>query len=291
MKAVSMSRELFDRVKQMKMDRQVILSIHSVYDTVINTVDAGYKLITILSPGKPLVPLSIRIPDPAGFESFKHHKTLTLGFTPESSIRLSDPEVVDLYLYPHIQEIPKLVSAAEKLLDFLARKASPDSFYGMVQPLLSSARLDGSDGWNHSAQEIMLPRIAKYLRTLSLSETIDSNLNVYGFGRGLTPSSDDFVLGLGAVFQYAGDSRLNLVKQHGERFLPSTTFISGQMLQNAWNGQYGISVHQLFSAMASERLSEGVLAEFTAYGHTSGMDALCGIVTGIQILGGREFTV
>ncbi len=282
MKDINISKDLFT---QLKKDKQLVLSILSVYDDVINTVDSNKTLISFLNQGKRLVPMGILIKDKVKFQRLKKYITLTIGFTDQSVIRLNaGVDVSDLYLYSRPQNINKVISANAVLLEFLQRNAPVDSFYPIIHSLITDDAMNCTNSWDNNAKEIMIPKLKKYLQALSQDGCIDNNLNVLGYGKGLTPSSDDFVLGISAVFQYVGDLRLNAVKNHGEKLLDTTTFISSQMLKNAWHGQYNLFLHQLFQAIEEDNLCEEILLDVISYGHTSGVDTLCGIVMGIEII-------
>lgn len=268
-----------------------MLSIQSVYDEVINTVDSKKTLISFLNHRKRLVPMGILIKDEAEFQSLKQHATLTIGFSDQCVIHLNaGVEITDLYLYPRPHNISKVILANAVLLEFLQRNASADSFYTIIRPLVTDNAVNCANSWDNKSKEIIIPKLSKYLQALSQNDCIDTKLNVFGFGRGLTPSSDDFILGMSAVFQYAGDVRLNAIKSHGEKFLDKTTFVSSQMLKNAWRGQYNTFLHQLFQAIEEDKLSEEILLDIVSYGHTSGIDTLCGITIAIEMIKNDQIT-
>ncbi len=288
MKNSSISRDLFEKIK---MDRQLILSIHSVYCDVINTVDPNKTLISFLNHGKRLVPMGMIIEDELEFQNLKKYTKLTIDFTDKSTIRLNaGVEVTDLYIYSHTQNIKKVISVQSILKEFLKRNAPIDSFYTIIHQFINEDAINCNYLWDSNSRAIIIPKLKIYLQALSQNSCIDNKLNVFGFGRGLTPSSDDFILGISAVFQYIGDLRLNAIKNHGEKFLETTTYISSQMLKNAWNGQYNMYLHKLFQAIEEDEVSEEILLDIISYGHTSGIDTLCGIIMGIEILKNDEIT-
>lgn len=267
------------------MDRQLILSIHSVYCDVINTIDSNKTLISFLNRGKRLAPMSIIVEDELKFQSLKKYDKLTIDFTPQSALQLTaGVEVSDLLLYSRPHNIDKVISVQKKIKEFLARNAQEDSFYPIIHPLIVEDEIVCNNLWVNNSREIIIPKLKFYLQALYQKSCIDNKLNIYGFGRGLTPSSDDFILGISAVFQYTGELRLNAIKCHGKKFLDTTTFVSSQMLKNAWNGQYNMYLHKLFQAIGEGTLSEELLLDIISYGHTSGVDTLCGVIMGIEIL-------
>lgn len=218
------------------------------------------------------MPMGIVLPEKEKLDTLKTLDTLTIGFTSSSLIKIEDEiEVVDLFVYSRPEHKHAFLSAYPVLIDFLIRKSSIDSFYKVI------TRAGGS-------KELVFSKLNTYLQALCHNSCVDETMNVFGFGRGLTPSSDDFILGLSSIFQYMGDKRLELIKVHGKKYLETTTFVSCQMLRNAWLGHYNFFIHQLLQAIVHNQLSEEILLSTTSYGHTSGMDTLFGITTGIKII-------
>ncbi|MEW7867058.1 DUF2877 domain-containing protein [Aeromonas diversa] len=107
---------------------------------------------------------------------------------------------------------------------------------------------------------------------VDLSSTLKRLL---GYGQGLTPSGDDFLLGV--LFALEGIRNL----RRGELvvallpLLGRTTDISAAMLLFATMGHYGEHLLQL-GAGESEILNRAVTQVFE-YGHSSGHDILCGV--------------
>lgn len=277
----SISKDLFTKIKT---DKPLRLSVHSTYRDVINTVDAAGNLVSFLNHKKWLSPMSIAIGDLAEFEKLRQEQAFTLAFAEESRINLSGITVVDLSLSARPAFRQQLISAGPILLRFLEQCAPPDSFYAVLRQCITGDAPACDSDWDNRARQIMVPKLNRYLQALYQHRPIDESLNVLGFGRGLTPASDDFILGLHALLQYAGDSRAQELKNHDRQYLGKTTLISAQMLKNAWNGHYNQHLHRLFQAIEQSELSAQTLREVASYGHTSGMDTLCGVWTGIDML-------
>lgn len=273
-----------DLLMKIKMDKPVGLSMHSIYRDVINTVDVDGNLIVLLNHKKHLSPMSIVIDDLVEFENLRQQGTFTLAFAGESLVDLSDIAMIDLYLYARPAFCPQLISAGSILLRFLEQSAPPDSFYAILSQLITGEAVPCESSWDNRAREIMIPKLSQYLQALYQHRPIDENLNILGFGRGLTPASDDFILGLSALLQYAGDPRAQAIKSHGTQYIGTTTFVSAQMLKNSWNGHYNLHLHRFFQAIEQGALTGQILREVSAYGHTSGFDTLCGVLMGIEFL-------
>lgn len=106
-----------------------------------------------------------------------------------------------------------------------------------------------------------------------------------GFGEGLTPSGDDFIVGL--LWGVTTDKRLEAVllkilRRGLASLVNKTNDISGQMLQYAAEARFTESLVRL--ARADDRTDLcAVFENIAAFGHTSGLDTLCGLLTGLQI--------
>ena len=106
-----------------------------------------------------------------------------------------------------------------------------------------------------------------------------------GLGEGLTPSGDDFIVGL--LWSMATDKRLStaLLPIMRRALIPRTTrtnFISGQMLRYAGEAQFTEPLVRLARADERTRLC-AVFEDIAAFGHTSGLDTLCGLLSGLKI--------
>ncbi len=107
-----------------------------------------------------------------------------------------------------------------------------------------------------------------------------------GLGEGLTPSGDDFVLGLMAVMHYGqrpGARRLGL---EASRFAGGTTPVSANYLRLAARGGFSERLENLALALLSEGGCEVAAAAraLVETGHSSGTDSLVGALLGARLL-------
>ncbi len=105
-------------------------------------------------------------------------------------------------------------------------------------------------------------------------------LSLIGLGVGLTPSGDDFLVGLLAGLEATGDpARGRIVAAIGEEAPRRTTTIGAASLVHAAAGQYAERLTDVLLALATER-AVGLgraIARAMAYGATSGADTLVGL--------------
>lgn len=127
---------------------------------------------------------------------------------------------------------------------------------------------------------------------LLLSDTtteIQQGLRYFiGRGQGLTPSGDDFLVGLLSI-----EKGFSILDNQFENTIDSlisteklTTDISEAYLQAALKGRFSTSMNQLIEALAGKRNREGlasILTKIIKNGHTSGIDTLSGILVGLLI--------
>jgi hypothetical protein len=101
-----------------------------------------------------------------------------------------------------------------------------------------------------------------------------------GLGIGLTPSSDDFILGAlhAAWIIHPPDVAQSLAREVANIAAPLTTSLSGAWLRAAARGESGILWHEFFDAAISsddDRIN-GAVNRIQSIGATSGSDALTG---------------
>jgi hypothetical protein len=111
-----------------------------------------------------------------------------------------------------------------------------------------------------------------------------------GLGEGLTPSGDDFLVGLLAVLHLTGflpcraDSAVQA--QFCERVRPGTSQLSGEFLRCAFAGHFAEPLVNLVRALCAPEADawQGHAATLATVGHSSGIDAMVGIALGCRLL-------
>lgn len=120
-----------------------------------------------------------------------------------------------------------------------------------------------------------------------------------GLGVGLTPSGDDFLTGLFAVWHAHRGNQLDLILYEQQEWLDYiksyTTTVSYHMLKNGLNGSFNNALKQIL--LKGEKLEQEDLEEMLKIGSTSGTDMLIGVVEGYRMLskiykqGGNEYGI
>jgi hypothetical protein len=117
-------------------------------------------------------------------------------------------------------------------------------------------------------------------------------VRLVGYGTGLTPDGDDFLLGYLAVLRpwsrfEAIAAHYALMKQLIAGQLARTTDISRHYLQMALRGDFSQPLSRLISAISRGENGEGVrlsALRVMQIGSASGVDSLAGVIHGIQAL-------
>lgn len=106
-----------------------------------------------------------------------------------------------------------------------------------------------------------------------------------GLGDGLTPSGDDFLVGLTAALRASGhrlaDPLARLVAEHAAG---ATTDVARAAHDHAARGEYAERIHEVLDALGHDRADElrGRVERALSWGASSGADALLGIVVGLR---------
>lgn len=110
-----------------------------------------------------------------------------------------------------------------------------------------------------------------------------------GFGPGLTPSSDDFILGLMTGLLYTRDNHHEAIERN-RHFVSAidnkTTDISYEALMHASKGKVNQVIKKLVISILSDKSSDEMIVNaigLIKIGKTSGTDILAGILVGMRL--------
>ncbi|MBV7363125.1 DUF2877 domain-containing protein [Actinomycetaceae bacterium TAE3-ERU4] len=112
--------------------------------------------------------------------------------------------------------------------------------------------------------------------------------NFLGLGAGLTPSGDDFIVGVLAVLSATGQKSeaRKIICQAVRENLTNTTEVSQQFLEAALQGRFNHAVAQVVYTLIDEDMesAKAAIEELLKHGSTSGGDTLLGILAAIASL-------
>lgn len=126
-----------------------------------------------------------------------------------------------------------------------------------------------------------LPLESPQTRAAMIRRVVDS---LVGFGRGLTPSGDDFLCGFLAATRACGSTLAGEIAAAIEAATPLTTEISASYLRFAVRGFHEAALADLVRSIARDDGASSVsaLRELCERGHSSGADVATGLLVGLD---------
>ncbi|MBU4561336.1 DUF2877 domain-containing protein [bacterium] len=145
---------------------------------------------------------------------------------------------------------------------------------------------------NSISQELRIrtQELTKSIKERNLPEVSKNIKRLIGFGEGLTPSGDDFLVGLIASLHFLGNSESQHLLKKIKRIInlekEKTTFLSGKFLEYACQGRFPETILYLIEAIfsGSRQGTEKTARRCLDFGATSGRDTLLGIVGGLGLM-------
>lgn len=287
--ALRLCASLEDRLRDL---RGTTLRRHSVFDAAANFTAADGHLLTFLADNQPMAVSSVQLPtaDIRGF--FGDAETLQLGdgclLGPGLDIRLGNTPQVS----PYIRDCSALQNEAALLAQLREALLGPIPQAGIYKELTACKTLSLPEQDGICANEKLAPRFAQLLDSLlsggqpgALAEAAGS---VMGYGVGLTPAADDFLLGLLAALSLEEITAADFqsLATVCAKNLSRTTDISAEMLYHGCQRRFSAPVVCIFDAKQSAAGTAALLN----HGHSSGHDTLCGIYAGLTALHRRRKT-
>lgn len=288
--ALSMCQHLAGRLTDLE---GTSLKLHSMFDRSANFLAADDHLVTFLAAQTPLAPSSLELPVANIREFFGREQELIVGNTAMQGRSLEIQFAKTRQISPMIQDHSALEQGSEfieQIKKALLRQIPERGIYREIAdcqmlelPKLGEPPLNGRYAKrfarfieNFSAAD--LSTVTNSERSEEMTETLKG---LIGYGAGLTPAADDFILGVLAVCSHkecfpslASACRANLDR---------TTTISAEMLYHGSEKRFSQSIVRLFA----EGDTDNAITQLLDYGHSSGHDTLCGIYAGLVALAKR----
>ncbi len=249
-------------------------TVHSVFSKAINLRWDTGELLTLATPAAGRAARTLSLSQEldlqslgvcAGSQAILRHPLLTLGQA--LCVDLSEAKPWMGLLHPPLP-LPDAMDV-ETLRSFLDQAAPAHSL------------------WQTKQQDPELGRLFQHL----LADAAAILPQWIGRGSGLTPSCDDALLGLLAVWTaFPMEEPLQSVQSALPPLLPRTTDVSRQMLENALEGHFPEAVERLLLSLSGPEINGLPLAARTlaAVGSSSGFDMLTGIVAGLKCTHRKE---
>lgn len=266
--------------------------VHSVFDQACNIQLERNSLVTLISPKLPNYPSAIKL------DITEDQKLCSFGFKtgmkavvnkdeikiPKAcvSIKLTGVKVWDsspLFLRPTISE-EILYENIEKIRELILE-------YGKTEGIASILDRDEVDNNYKDFIIDSVKKLAKGIQYNDYKMITEASKRLIGLGPGLTPATDDFLLGIMAslyyIGHYFGNHLENLKKIAGfmiSDLLGRTTLISEIMLKNGMRARFSEPIRDLMLAITNSTSINDKCMNLLNIGGTSGSDCAAGIVFG-----------
>ena len=173
---------------------------------------------------------------------------------------------------------------------------------GLVHVLGDLGKCDGLSPQERYAEASAAPVVCEKVRSLADALAKDCEAagrlavrRLIGLGEGLTPSCDDLLVGLaGFMYGASNDPLLGAYAKRttawlGEELASAegrTTPVAAHFLSAAGRGRFSERVKDLLEAVfaADEKRMERASERLIEYGATSGIDLMCGMVLGYEVV-------
>ncbi|MBW8382462.1 MAG: DUF2877 domain-containing protein [Youngiibacter sp.] len=264
-------------------------SISMVFGTTI----CGYfeeQLITILDGSKKILPMSIVIDGELKGRTYSVGDRIIVAGSSDSDLVITqDTKTADLCMkasdeYYLISPMYTQIRSALMELNTVTKGMLP--IISIMGKLSESRKYSGIESKMYN---LVVERTKLLINDLIEGRKITAE-NIVGYGIGLTPSADDFLLGISSMFDRFGEViRKEILATYIEKYLHTTTEVSGCMLR------YGIR-NKLYPEVILEYLEHSYsgklrIEDFLKHGSTSGIDLLCGMLCGLDILMKMQDTI
>lgn len=260
-----------------------ILKLHSIYGSAVNykTVDGG--LVTFLSSQRSMGVASICLPTDNikefFYETDELHIDNSLLIGKSAKIDFSKSELISPYI-SSFRNLNRKADLASQLRKVLISNIPENGIYKEIVKL-KILRLPEFPGVTSGGK--YTDRFGKLIESILHNAEInilDQNFkDIIGYGIGLTPSADDFVLGILAVYS-SWDRVFKNLAQACKANIYRTNDISAEMLFHGSEKRFCEPIVKLFESQDISETTKSLLN----MGYSSGHDILCGIYAGLILL-------
>ena len=252
--------------------------VHSVFSKAFNIRTEGDELISIVAPEKLNGPHRILLKLPEDdFISFGIKRgTKTVRTAQEISIDNGNFLI-------SLEKSKRWSFQVEIKKEISAGKIGDAIFY--LKIFLAGEKK------NRISQELEV-RTQKLIESIEEENSPKISKNVkrlIGFGEGLTPSGDDFLVGLITSLHFLGNSESQHLLKKIKRIInlekERTTFLSGKFLEYACQGKFSETILSLMKTIFSgDRVEvKEAVRRCLDFGATSGRDTVLGILSGLSL--------
>jgi hypothetical protein len=276
--------------------QEVIGWVHSCYARIINVRTPSGRLLTLQGEGLLQAPLGVALTrDVAALGTRLPVGALVLQDIPTARmsraalrLRCADALVWDEQVSAQPGLPPSVLAGrANRLAAWLSRH-TPGR--GMVPLLLAIEHRPMSFSATNAAAYTALAPLWAGRQAFAVPTLLALVKGLVGLGEGLTPSGDDFLVGLMAVLHMTGFLPCRAGSQVREQFCEcvrlGTSQLSGEFLRCALEGHFAEPLVMLVRALGVPEADTWppYAATLATVGHSSGVDAMVGIALGCRLL-------
>lgn len=280
--------------------------IHSVFNRVCNITFDSLPIVSLILESIPMKPMAVSLKNSENFSmhyfglkpgqrvvySYNKLEILEANFT----LYLNDLKSIDCrpnfnFSKGSIDQVRSNILE----LSYILENGNPSG----LLPMLSDFK--NSMGEKHKAippniySQFAWPRtidLIKSITQLNFIEITNASRRIVGLGPGLTPSSDDMLIGLMISLIYASyyyNWNEDKIKSVNSSILNGaegkTSQLSYEMMSFAAQGEVTENIHQLMTCIYSDNTQSFYKSTISVmdYGETSGSDLLLGIYIGCSI--------
>ncbi|HAS74059.1 MAG TPA: hypothetical protein DCS67_07935 [Clostridiales bacterium UBA8960] len=306
MRAIAIASDLYDLIN---LEKRFEGRIHSIFSEVINVLSGSDELITIISEQKSLAPMCLQV-NFSGCDTKKLVSDDKVIFTssgiqiPRLRLKIAfdnmtvwqpDTETKGL-VYSRALMNERVLSLRKSMLEggagagLLPLISTMDHIYGVPESD-APIKLD-SNNYCDFIEEVFIA-IIDLIDRQNYDGVLPLLPRFIGFGPGLTPSTDDFLMGLVMTLYYfetiTGDQSKLVEKFAKDLFTASvgrTTTVSEAMLKNASKGRVASTHRALIQSLFDREVQtiQNATNEVLKNGSTSGTDFLLGVYCAQMLL-------
>ena len=266
--------------------------VHSVFDHACNIQLDKNSLVILISPKLPNYPSAIKL------DISEDQKLCSMGFKSGMKVKVNKEEI-------KIPDIPiSILFTGARVWDssplFLKPTASEEMLYEDIETIwkltLKYGKIDGiasilnkGEKYNRYVNFIIdsLKELFIGIRCYNYNMISETTNHLIGFGPGLTPAADDFLIGLMASIYYIGHyfgNQFESLKKITDAIISDltgkTTLISEIMLKNGVWARFCEPLRELMISLINGTFVNEKCLALLNIGGTSGSDCAAGIVWG-----------
>lgn len=240
--------------------------IHSIYNHAIN-ITYNDSLITILKESTPMVPDSFCL-DNKTFKEIHNFGIDDIVVFKDNIIQIND------YIFDF--------SNAE-IID-IKIKSYDLNILALNKLLIYKNEIIGLKNINIKRKEIIINSIRKF----SLSGDFLDVKDVIGFGEGLTPASDDMIIGSMAILKSINRYKYMDSSIFKSLIVDKTTDVSVKYFTCANLGYFSQTLNNCVLELNGNKDINNVVSMLKSIGSSSGKDMLQGMIVAIEEIGGKN---